>query len=89
VIDMIGRHVADREFPATTAGYRELADWLAGHGVLVAVGVKGTGAYGAGLARVLAGCGVPVVEVDRPDRRTRRMKGKSDPIGQMRAGVKT
>jgi transposase len=80
VIDPLGRHLADQEFPATIAGYRDLLTWMRSHGALVAVGVEGTGAYGAELARVLAAAGVAVVDVDRPDRKTRRMKGKSDPI---------
>ncbi len=80
VIDAVGRHLADRGFPATIRGYRDLLEWMRGHGTLVAVGVEGTGAYGAELARVLTAAGVTVVDVDRPDRRTRRMKGKSDPI---------
>jgi transposase len=50
------------------------------HGTLAAVGVEGSGAYGAELARVLTAAGVTVVDVDRPDRKTRRMRGKSDPI---------
>jgi transposase len=41
---------------------------------------RGTGSYGAGLARYLTAHGYAVFEVDRPDRRTRRTKGKSDPI---------
>lgn len=80
VIDPLGRHLADRQFPATGAGYRQLLSWLGSHGAVAAVGVEGTGAYGAELARVLARAGLRVVEVDRPDRKTRRMKGKSDPI---------
>jgi transposase len=81
VIDaVLGRRLADKEFPATAAGYRGLASWLTGHGEVVAVGVEGTGAYGAGLARHLAEVGLVVVEVDRPDRRMRRAKGKTDPI---------
>jgi transposase len=80
VIDQIGRHLADREFPATAVGYRDLLAWMGSHGHVVAVGVEGTGAYGAELARVLSAAGVTVVDVDRPDRKTRRMKGKSDPI---------
>lgn len=80
VIDQIGRHLAEEEFPATASGYRRLLTWLRGHGQLELVGVEGTGAYGAGLARYLQGEGVGLVEVDRPDRKTRRMKGKSDPI---------
>ncbi len=42
--------------------------------------MEGTGAYGAALSRYLRGQGVVIVEVDRPDRKTRRTKGKSDPI---------
>ncbi|MDK0523569.1 IS110 family transposase [Streptomyces sp. ML-6] len=80
VIDPVGRHPADREFPATIRGYRDLLDWMRTHGTLVAAGVEGTGACGAELARVLTAAGVIVVDVDRPDRRTRRMRGKSDPI---------
>lgn len=80
VIDSVGRHLADREFPATIRGYRDLLEWMRAHGELVAVGVEGTGAYGAELARVLTAAGITVIDVDRPDRKTRRMKGKSDPI---------
>ncbi|EWS80886.1 transposase [Brachybacterium phenoliresistens] len=80
VIDPLGRHLADEEFPASGAGYRDLLSWLGSHGTVAAVGVEGTGAYGAELARVLARGGLRVVEVDRPDRKTRRLKGKSDPI---------
>jgi transposase len=80
VIDQVGRHLADREFPTTPAGYRALTRWLSDHGQLERVGVEGTGAYGAALARQLHAQGVTVVEVDRPDRKARRAKGKSDPL---------
>ena len=80
VIDALGRHLADREFPATRAGYQDLTNWLRSHGSVTAVGIEGTGAYGAELARTLTRAGLTVVEVDRPDRKTRRLRGKSDPI---------
>jgi len=80
VVDPVGRHLADAEFPATVRGYRDLLDWMRSHGTLTAVGVEGTGAYGAELARVLTAAGVCVIDVDRPDRKTRRTKGKSDPV---------
>ena len=80
VIDQQGRLLGDRQFPADRAGYRQLLSWLHRHGQLDAVGVEGTGSYGAGLTQVLLDQGVAVVEVDRPDRRTRRQRGKSDPI---------
>ncbi|MFJ3939495.1 IS110 family RNA-guided transposase [Streptomyces parvus] len=87
VIDSVGRHLADREFEATIRGYRDLLDWMRSHGDVVAVGVEGTGAYGAELARVLTAAGVTVIDVDRPDRKTRRMKGKSDPIDAYAAAM--
>jgi len=80
VIDPLGRQLGDRSFPATPAGYRDLIDWLVSFGTPTMVGVEGTGAYGAGLARALTAAGLRVVEVDRPDRKTRRDQGKSDPI---------
>ena len=80
VLDALGRELADREFPATTAAYRALLGWLHSFGELARVGVEGTSSYGAGLARHLHAAGIVVVEVDRPDRRTRRARGKSDPI---------
>jgi transposase len=46
----------------------------------VRVGVEGTGSWGAGLCRYLLDHDVEVVEVDRPNRQTRRQQGKSDPI---------
>lgn len=84
-LDGAGRLLGDQEFPATAAGYRALLAWLTGFGHVIAVGVEGTGTYGAGLARHLAACGVRVVEVDRPDRKTRRLRGKSDPIDAIAA----
>jgi transposase len=80
VLDTQGRLLGDREFPADRDGYRQLLSWLGRHGQVEVVGVEGTGSYGAGLARYLLDQRVRVVEVDRPDRRTRRQRGRSDPI---------
>lgn len=80
VIDTNGHFIADRGFSATQAGYRELLSWMRSLGQLDRVGVEGTGAYGAGLARCLHDAGVAVIEVPRPERRLRRQVGKSDPI---------
>lgn len=79
-IDTTGRLHGVAEFPATDAGYKHLVVWLRSHGHLQAVGVEGTGAYGAGLARHLRAAQVTVIEAPRPDRRLRRNHGKSDPI---------
>lgn len=80
VIDPIGRHLGHHSFPATAVGYQQLMSWATSHGSVDKIGVEGTGAYGAGLARALTAAGLTVVEVDRPDRKTRRHQGKSDPI---------
>src|SRR5206468_8415966 len=48
-------------------------------------GVEGTGSYGASLARFLRTAGVDVVEVDRPNRQSRRRTGKSDPADAVEA----
>jgi transposase len=79
-IDAAGRMLGTEQFEVSIAGYARLLAWLRSHGELRVVGVEGTGSYGAGLCRYLISQGVNVVEVDRPDRRTRRSRGKSDPI---------
>jgi transposase len=85
VIDSVGQVLGDQEFEATAAGYRCLLTWIASFGSVRAVGVEGTGTYGAGLARYLSANQVRVIEVDRPDRKTRRRHGKSDPIDAIAA----
>ncbi len=85
VIDLVGRVLGSQQFPATAAGYTTLLAWMAGFGRLLRVGVEGTGAYGAGLARLLREQAIGVIEVDRPDRKTRRFQGKSDPIDAIQA----
>jgi transposase len=84
-LDRLGGLLGVREFPATAAGYAGLLDWLSGFGTVALVGVEGTGSYGAGLARHLAGAGIQVVEVDRSDRQDRRRAGKSDPLDAVSA----
>lgn len=79
-IEVAGRLLGSRQFPANVAGYRALLAWLRSFGTLVLVGIEGTGVYGAGLARFLSEQAVAMVEVDRPDRKTRRWQGKSDPV---------
>ncbi|MFB7912317.1 IS110 family transposase [Kitasatospora sp. NPDC056076] len=80
VIDSAGRPLGSEQFEANAEGYALLLAWLRSFGTLVLVGVEGTGAYGAGLARHLREQDVTVVEIDRPDRKARRWQGKSDPV---------
>jgi transposase len=79
-VDGAGRVLGTQQFPADAPGYQHLLAWLTSFGPVVLVGVEGTGTYGAGLTRYLASQQMPVVEVNRPDRRTRRLEGKSDPV---------
>jgi len=79
VIDLAGRRLGTIEIPADNAGYRSLLEWTDSHGVIDAVGVEGTGSYGAGLTRFLTAAGVRVIEVGRVNRQHRRRYGKSDP----------
>ena len=80
VIDPLGRHLGQASFAATVAGFKALLAWASSFGTITVAGVEGTGAYGAGLTRFLTAEGITVLEVDRPDRKTRRDQGKSDAI---------
>src|SRR5439155_10570291 len=84
-LDGIGGLLGVEQFETTPAGNRQLLGWLAGLGMVVRVGVEGTGSYGAGLARYLRRAGVEVVEVDRPNRQERRRKGKTDTVDAIQA----
>lgn len=79
-VDERGRLLTVAPFPTTRRGHVALERWAQQLGRIEAIGIEGTGAYGAGVARYLSANGHRVFEVDRPDRRTRRQKGKSDPI---------
>ena len=78
-IDRQGVRLGERHLLATTYGYRELELWCRSLGETHAFGIEGTGSYGAGVARYLIARGYTVVEVNRPDRSVRYLKGKSDP----------
>jgi transposase len=89
-VDQNGGLVGIESFRADLAGFEELLDWLCSFGPASRVGMEGTGSYGVGLARFLAATDVEVVEVDRPNRQTRRKVGKSDPadaVSAARAGL--
>ena len=84
-VDVNGGVLGVESFATTPSGYGALAGWLAAFGPVDRVGVEGTGAYGAGLARHLRGEGVLVIEVDRPNRQERRRNGKSDELDAIEA----
>ena len=80
VLTLVGRKLADQEFPTTGSGYRSAIGFLTGHGAVEAVGVEGTSSYGAGFTKALITAGMRVIEVNRPNRAARRRRGKSDPV---------
>ena len=79
-LDATGKMLGNACFAASAEGYAAMLAWFRGLGVLGRVGIEGTGAYGSGLAQYLRDQGVPIVEVSRPNRQTRRRHGKSDPV---------
>lgn len=80
VLDDRGVRLSDQAFPATTAGYRCLLEWMRDLGDLHRVGIESTGSYAAGLTRFLQESGVEVIEVNQPHPHTRARKGKDDAI---------
>jgi transposase len=79
-LDGIGRSLDCLTIGSNSSGYRRLLEWALSLGEVVSFAVEGTGSYGAGLARYLSSNGHQVIEVDRPNRKLRRGKGKSDPL---------
>ena len=52
-VDASGGTLGVESFPTTPVGFVQLHEWLSSFGLVARVGVEGTGAYGAGLARSL------------------------------------
>jgi transposase len=77
-LDRHGRPLGELELTTDPAGYESLWRWACALGE-PAFALEGSGSYGAGLARHLAGFGARVYECERPTRRDRR-RGKSDRI---------
>jgi transposase len=82
-LDALGRQLECASFAASEEGYQHLLSWARSLGE-PAFAIEGCGSYGAGLARVLTGAGLPVWEAERP-RRADRRRGKSDALDALRA----
>ena len=63
-IDGRGVRLGERYVPATTRGYEEIELWSCSLGEVRAFGIEGTGSYGAGVARFMAGRGHTGVKSD-------------------------
>jgi transposase len=84
-LSLSGAVLGIEEFPATTAGYRDLLKWATKSGTVRRAGVEGTGSYGASLSRYLLAQGVDVFDVNRMDQAERRRRGKTDPLDAQNA----
>jgi transposase len=84
-LDQRGAERGVREFATDPTGHDDILDWLETFGTIVRIGVEGTGAYGAGLCRLMQRHDIDVVEVTRGDRQERRSHGKSDPVDAVAA----
>jgi transposase len=79
-LDQVGRRLGVASFGTDDAHHPGLWAWASDFGPITQAGVEGTGSYGYRLAQFLTGSGVQVFEVNRPNRITRRRRGKSDPV---------
>ncbi len=77
-----GAAIATRSISNDSAGYAQLLAWILDHapGPRLVICIEGTRSYGVGLARAATAAGLTVIECEQPTRKTRRGKGKSDPI---------
>ena len=74
--------IARRSFDNDSAGQAEALAWILEHapGPRLVLSIEGTRSYGAGLARAATAAGIAVIEAEQPTRKTRRGRGKSDPM---------
>lgn len=79
VISITGKLLATQAVETTASGYLRLLSWARSLGDLRRAGVEGTATYGSGLTKVLRDNCIEVFEVNRPDRASRRLRGKADP----------
>jgi transposase len=79
-LDQLGAVLGSLTISVERVGYAQLARWAGEFGEQVDFGVEGSGSYGAGLVSFLRRRGHLVLEVNRPDRALRHVRGKDDTI---------
>jgi transposase len=77
-----GAPIATLVFDNTSSGFTALLGWIAQHapGPRVVCSIEGTRSYGLRLSRAVTAAGLAVIEAEQPERKSRRGRGKSDPI---------
>lgn len=80
VVTIDGRLCGSGEFPTTARGCTDLLAWSRALGEVGRAGVECTGSYGASVSRLLQSHGIEVLEVNQPDKRARRTRGKTDAV---------
>ncbi len=86
VVASTGAVVARRTVSSDARGYRQALRFAASYAPGARLwAVEGVGHYGAGLARNLSRRGETVLEVGRPPRDERRLRGKDDELDAVRA----
>ena len=80
VVAANGAFLGCREFPTSGTGCTDLLGWAMTLGRVTRAGVECTGSYGASVSRMLQARGIEVIEVNQPDKRERRNRGKTDAV---------
>jgi transposase len=77
-----GAPIATCRIDNSLDGFVRLLAWIGMHapGPRLVVSIEGTRSYGIGLARAVTAAGLTVLECEQPNRKSRRGRGKSDPI---------
>jgi transposase len=83
-VDELGRVIGVGEFPNDPEGHRALLEWARDQRAPRAIGIEGSGTYGAALCRLLCSAGEQVHEVPATltfkERRRKGSQGKSDTV---------
>jgi transposase len=83
-VDELGRVLGVKEVPNHPEGHQALLEWTRSYEDRGSIGIEGSGAYGAGLCRILTSAGERVVEVPAAltfkERRRKGSQGKSDAV---------
>ena len=75
-----GGKLDEIRIPTVRQDYEALIGWTELFGSRPVFAMEGTSSFGAGLCRELLAAGFSVIEANRPDRSTRRRRGKDDSI---------